>query len=89
MQVKASGCIGEDAARAVSEITQSSGIEGRTPSIRMKLGDKRGALDSLAKHLGLFTDKVEVTGRDGKPLVSLDTARAMATRGKARLHSVG
>jgi phage terminase small subunit len=28
---------------------------------RIKFADKKGALDSLAKHLGLFVDKVEVT----------------------------
>ena len=29
---------------------------------KYKLADKKGALDSIAKHLGMFTDKVELTG---------------------------
>jgi phage terminase small subunit len=36
---------------------------------KVKLADKKGALDSLAKHLGMFTDKVEVTGKGGKDLL--------------------
>jgi phage terminase small subunit len=35
---------------------------------KIKLSDKRAALDSLAKHLGIFTDRVEVTGKGGTPL---------------------
>lgn len=37
---------------------------------KIKLIDKKGALDSLAKHLGMFTDKLEVTGKDGGPIVT-------------------
>lgn len=36
---------------------------------KIKLSDKRAALDSLAKHLGIFTEKVEVTGKGGTPLI--------------------
>lgn len=36
--------------------------------LTFKLHDKKGALDSLARHLGLFVDKVEHTGKDGKPI---------------------
>lgn len=35
---------------------------------KIKLIDKKGALDSIAKHLGMFTDKVEVTGANGAPV---------------------
>jgi phage terminase small subunit len=35
---------------------------------KVKLSDKKGALDSLAKHLGMFTDKLEMTGKGGKDL---------------------
>lgn len=37
---------------------------------KIKLSDKRAALDSLARHLGMFTDKVELTGKDGGPIVT-------------------
>lgn len=45
-----------DAARCVAEI--SEGKQG----LKFKLHDKKGALDSLAKHLGMFVDKTEVSG---------------------------
>lgn len=35
---------------------------------RFKLGDKRGSLELLGKHLKLFTDKTEVAGPDGGPV---------------------
>ncbi|PZD95226.1 terminase small subunit [Paenibacillus sambharensis] len=42
---------------AVAEIKQTK--EG----IALKLHDKKGALDSIARHLGMFTDKVEHSGK--------------------------
>ena len=35
---------------------------------KMRLIDKKGALDSLARHLGMFTDKQQITGADGGPV---------------------
>lgn len=58
----------------ISEITQDEYVEGRGEDARevkktkIKLHDKMGALQALAKHLGLFTDRVELTGRDGGPI---------------------
>jgi phage terminase small subunit len=52
--------LSEDAARAVAEVSQTITKEGG--SIRFKLHDKKGALDSLAKHFGMFTEKVEHSG---------------------------
>lgn len=37
-------------------------------TIKYKLPDKKSNRDSLAKIHGLFSDKVEVTGKDGKPI---------------------
>ena len=37
---------------------------------QFKLSDKLHALDSVAKHLGMFTERHEVTGKDGAPLLS-------------------
>ncbi|MBT9132008.1 MAG: hypothetical protein DDT33_00516 [Firmicutes bacterium] len=48
---------------AISEISESP-----STGIRIKLHDKLRALDSLAKHLGLFVNRVEVTGKDGGPI---------------------
>ena len=45
--------------------------------IRLKLTDKLGALEKLGKHLKLFTDKCELTGKDGGPLVHQPAAERM------------
>jgi phage terminase small subunit len=37
---------------------------------QFKLSDKLHALDSVAKHLGMFTERHEVTGKDGAPLLT-------------------
>ena len=35
---------------------------------KIKLSDKKGALDSLSRYLGAFTDKTEITGLGGGPI---------------------
>jgi len=50
----------EDAARCVSEVSQTTTKEGG--SIRFKLHDKTKALDLLGRHFSMFTDKVEHLG---------------------------
>lgn len=35
---------------------------------KIKLSDKKAALDSLARHLGMFTDKAEISGPNGGPI---------------------
>lgn len=61
-------------AAAIQEITvDTSGGAGdgerrRVLRTRFKLGDKRGSLELLGKHLKLFTDKVENTGANGGPM---------------------
>ena len=59
-----------DQAAAIQEITVDQYTEGRGDAarnvkrVKIKLADKKGALDSLAKHLGMFTDRMQmqVTG---------------------------
>lgn len=52
-----------DQAAALGEITIDEYSEGpkekprQVKKIKIKLGDKKGALDSIAKHLGMFTNK--------------------------------
>jgi phage terminase small subunit len=48
---------------AISEVKQH-----KDGSISFKLHDKRGALDSIARHLGMFTERIEHTGKDGGPI---------------------
>lgn len=60
-----------DQAAAIQEITMDmtggAGDGERKPVLRtrFKLGDKRGSLELLGKHLKLFTDKTELSGPDG------------------------
>ena len=54
IKAKASAELPEGATRAVAEVTETITQTGRT--FRFKLHDKKGALDSLAKHLGLFPE---------------------------------
>ena len=35
---------------------------------KIKIIDKLGALNSLARHLGMFNDKQQITGKDGGPI---------------------
>jgi phage terminase small subunit len=62
-------------AAAMGEIVTEEYTEGRGEDVRpvkrvkFKLLDKLSALDKLGKHLGMFTDKHEHTGKDGAPLV--------------------
>lgn len=41
--------------------------------LEFKLHDKKGALDSIGKHLGMFIDKTEISGKDGKPIETKTT----------------
>ena len=45
---------------AVAGVTETRGISG--PTLRLRMHDKLAALNTLAKHLGMFTDKVEFRG---------------------------
>ena len=51
---------------AVSEVTETKTEVGG--SVKFKLHDKLAALEKLAKHLGMFKDKVELTGPNGGPI---------------------
>lgn len=55
--------IDDATAAAVSEISQTA------QGIKIKMHDKRAALVDIGRHLGMFTDKTEITGKDGAPLL--------------------
>lgn len=52
--------IDDATAAAIAEIGQSS-----TGALKVKLHDKRAALVDIGKHLGMFKERVEHTGKDG------------------------
>lgn len=63
VKIKASAAIPAHAAAAIASIEQS-----KDGNLKVKFHDKRPALDSIGKHLGMFKDQVEHTGKDGKEL---------------------
>ena len=67
---------------AVSEFTVEEYTEGRgegaekVKRIKIKLGDKKGALDALAKHLGLLSDTNVTVVADSALVAALTAGRA-------------
>jgi phage terminase small subunit len=60
----------EDEAAVVSEVSETTSETGG--SIKAKTYDKVKALELLGRHLGMFVDKKEITGRDGAPMELID-----------------
>jgi len=54
--------IDDDTAAAIAEICQTA------QGVKIKLHDKRAALIDIGRHIGMFRDKIELTGKDGEPL---------------------
>jgi phage terminase small subunit len=65
--LRASDELTEDEAAIVSEVSELTGENSR--SIKSKRFDKLKALELLGKHLGMFAEKVQVGGLDGKEIV--------------------
>lgn len=61
-------------AAAISEITVEDFTDGRgkdardVRKVKFKLSDKRAALVDIGKHLGMFIERRELTGKDGGPI---------------------
>jgi len=54
----------------IQEVYEGSGEDRKFVGYtkKYKLTDKKSALDSMAKYLGMFTEKVELSGKDGAPI---------------------
>lgn len=63
----------------VVEIGDNGEMIGRVK--KLKLIDKKGALDSIGKHLGMFVDRTELSGRDGEAIVISDAERSAKIAG--------
>jgi phage terminase small subunit len=80
-----------DQAAALVEVTVEDYLDGRGEDarkvrrVRFKLADKRGALVDLGKHLGIFKERVEHTGKDGGPVEVKQVADIEAARWIGRL----
>lgn len=57
--------------RRTSVTTDEDGNECRTFEVELKLWDKPLPLTLLGRHVGLFTNRVEHTGKDGKPVETI------------------
>lgn len=55
--------IDDETAAAISEISQNA-----AGGIKLKMHDKKGALVDIGRHLGMFVEKHEHTGKDGGPI---------------------
>lgn len=60
----------DDQAAIVAEVSESVTAAGGT--LKLKTHDKVGALKLLGEHLGMFKQRVELTGKDGGPIQSQD-----------------
>jgi phage terminase small subunit len=79
-----------DQAAAIQEVTvehlPARSVEGEGESkvpvlkTRIKISDKKTALDSLGKHLGMFKDLHEHTGKDGEPIEVVGSEHDAARR---------
>lgn len=66
MVLKPSDQLTDDQAACVSEVSETTSATGG--SLKLKTNDKLKALELLGRHLGMFTDKTELTGAGGAPL---------------------
>ena len=58
--------ISDDLAASISEVSLTQ------TGVKIKMYDKLAALDKIGKHLGMFVDKHEITGKDGGPIETVD-----------------
>ncbi|MBG0801652.1 terminase small subunit [Methylocystis sp. H4A] len=66
--------IDNDTAAAIAEVAQTR------DGIKIKFHDKLGALEKIGKHLGMFVDRHEHSGKDGGPIETVDLSPLEAAR---------
>lgn len=64
--LKSSDDLSEDDAALVSEVSET--VTEKGSNIKIKTNDKMKAIELLGRHLGMFREKLEVTGGDGGPI---------------------
>ncbi len=65
-----------DQLAALSEISLDA-----TGGLKIKAGDKVRALEKIGQHFGMWTNKVEVTGKDGGPIETTDIPASERLKG--------
>ena len=68
--------VSELTTETVFERTGGTGSPNEVRKVKLKFWDKRGALVDIGKHLGMFRDRVEVSGPDGRPIANRGCNRA-------------
>jgi len=70
------GAVAELTTETVFERTRSDGAPSEVRKVKLKFWDKKGALVDIGKHLGMFRERVELSGPDGAAIETKDvTAR--------------
>lgn len=69
-----------DQRSVISEVSETRSETGG--SIRVKLSDKQGALEKIGRHLGMFKEKLELTGKDGGPVETEATVIVLPSNGR-------
>lgn len=74
----------DDTAAAVAEVSQTA------QGIKIKFHDKRAALVDIGRHLGMFTDKVNLGGQEDNPLnVNVNAAPKLTKEEWLKAHGLG
>ena len=60
--------------------TMISEVSLKDGALKFKLHDKKGALDMIGKHLGMFIEKHEHTGKDGGPIEVTNARERLVSR---------
>lgn len=70
-----------DEAAMVAEASETTSANGG--SIKLKLNDRLKALELLGKHLGMFSDKLELSGSVSRPYEGMSKEQVLAALEKA------
>lgn len=81
-----------DVAAALSGMEVTTGRAGKDDGegqglvdvTKIKFVDKKGALDSVARHLGMFNDKLALTGKNGGPVETVTRIELVPMRGNSK-----
>ena len=66
--------VAELTTETVFERTKAGGAPSEVRKVKLKFWNKPDALGKLGQHLGLFRDRVEISGPDGQPIETKDVS---------------